>query len=224
MFASFKKTILLSCGPLLCLPGKSYAQLGFGGGFEYSMPVFVNNQVYAKRPALGNCGVLSYCPRDSKLFPSFSYLIKSMMVPVFNTFYNGQDVLATNHNFELNLNYRRSDENNYSVLFIGLGVAQIVPETNMNDNRGNPLSLIDTGNTHLYPLAQIGGKLMHRILPNSNFYVGLEASLKYIRVHSNDAYYIQNGNNYYKATIAGDIIYPGIQLQLYYFFERGKEY
>ena len=60
---------------LLSVPYNGYGQIGIGGGFEYGPALFVSNGVFARRPALGITGIISYAPRDSKLFPSVTYLL-----------------------------------------------------------------------------------------------------------------------------------------------------
>jgi hypothetical protein len=195
-----------------------YAQLGIGGGFEYGTGVFINNRVFAGAPSLGISGMLSYAPRESRLFPSLTYLLKTMVVPVNNGYYSGLEDVATVHHFVLNLNYRTTGEPNYYQLFMGIGIAKITPETNLTDMRGNPITLIDTASVSLYPVIQAGGKYMHRILGNSSFYLGLEANLKYIRMRSENVYYLQQGKSSVKATIAGEIIAPAVQIHLDYIF------
>ena len=221
---SVKKCALLFCPLLFLCIVKDYAQLALGAGFEYGLPVFVNKQVFVKTTSLGIGAVLSYCPPRSRVFPSVTYLIKSNHVPVGSQYYNTFDDYATYHNFALNLNYRTTEETHYSLFFIGIGIAGIKPGSGLEDSHGNALTLIDTGNIKIYPLVQGGVRYMHKILQNGNFYLGLEANIKYIRMHSDNAYYIQQGATISKATINGDIIFPGIQVQLIYFFERAAEY
>lgn len=205
---------------LLTTPAAN-AQVGIGGGFEYGTAAVINNGVFIRKPSIGIAGMLSYAPRDSKVFPSFSYLLKTIYVPVANDIYQDVNAPATDQHFALNINYRTTLESDYHLLFIGVGVAKINATKNLVDEDGNAITLTNTLPTaHLYPLVQAGGKYMHRILPNSSFYVGLEANLKYIRMHSDDVYYLQQGTNSVKATVSGDIVFPGLQVQLCYFFER----
>ena len=217
--AIFSGCILL----LLFDPVCGYAQLGIGGGFEYGTAAFVNKPVFVRRPSIGVSGMLSYAPRESKLFPSFTYLFKNIVVPVNNSYYPGQDDYANYQHFAINLNYRTTQESNYYQLFTGIGIARIRPEKNLNDGQGNAMTLIDTTSGNLYPMIQVGGKYMHRILSNSSFYLGLEANLKYIRMHSANTYYLQQGASSVKATIGGDVIFPGVQIHLDYFFDGNEE-
>ena len=199
-----------------------YAHLGIGGGFEYGTAAFINNGLFIKRPSLGISGMLSYAPRESKVFPSFTYLLKTIAVPVNNSYYKDQADLATSQHFVLNLNYRTSPESNYYQLFMGGGVSKIKPGTNLSDNNGYAMKLVDTATANLYPIVQVGAKYMHQILGNSSFYLGLEANLKYIRMHSENVYYLQQDKNLVKASIGGDVIFPSVQIHLDYFFD-GKE-
>ncbi len=201
----------------------TYAQIGLGGGFEYGTAAVVNNGIFIRKPNMAITAMLSYAPRDARLFPSFTYLLKTIYVPVANDTYPNINVPATDQHFALNLNYRTNLESDYHLLFLGVGVAKINAVTNLIDEQGNAITLTNTlASAHLYPLMQVGGKYMHRILPNSSFYVGLEANLKYIRMHSDDVYYLQQGSNSVKAAVAGDIIFPGLQVLLAYFLD-GKE-
>ncbi len=212
-----------TCIFLLLASGYGYAQLGIGGGFECSPAVFISNGVFVRRPSLGISGMLSYAPRDSRLFPSFTYLLKSIAVPVNNDYYPGLYDFARNQNFVLNLNYRTTDEQNYYLLFMGIGVANVSPGAHLNDEQGRPVTLVDKGSSNLYPVMQVGGKYMYRILNNGSFYLGLEANLRYIRMHSGNVYYLQQGKNSVQATIAGDILFLGVQIHLDYFFDRNEQ-
>jgi hypothetical protein len=202
---------------------RAYAQLGIGGGFEYGTALVLNNGIYARRPSMGVSGILSYAPRESKMFPSFTYLLKSIALPISNDRYSGLVDFATCQNFALNLNYRTTEEPDYYLLFMGIGLATINPDTYLYDNNGNTLTLIDTASVNRYPLIQLGGKYMHRILGNSSFYLGLEANLRYIRMHPDVPCYLQEGRSLANARIGGDIISPGVQIQLNYFFDKGEE-
>ncbi len=208
---------------LLLLPVVDYAQLGIGGGFEYGAPIFINSPVFAGRPSIGIGAILSYMPPAGRLFPSFAYLKKNILVPVNNGVYDKQDDFAAEDDFVLNLNYKPTDKEHYTLVFAGIGLANIVPEHHLNDRAGNSLELRDTGSVTKYPLMQIGCIYMHRILPNSNFYVGAEASMKYIRMHSDNVYYIWQKNNFTKASIAGNAVIPGVQVYLQYFFAKESE-
>lgn len=209
---------------LLAVTHPGYAQLGIGGGFEYGTAVFTNKEIFVGKPSLGFSAMLSYAPRKSKLFPSVTYLLKNMVVPVNNSYYSQQNDIARGHNFALNLNYRTSTyEPNYYQLFMGIGIAKISPEVNLSDKQGNALTLIDTTSVSLYPMVQVGCKYMYRILSNSSFYIGVEANLKYIRMHSADVDYLQQGSNIVKASIGGEIICPGIQVHLDYIFDGNEE-
>ena len=64
---------------------------------------------------------------------------------------------------------------------------------------------------------------MHRILSNSSFYFGVEANLKYIRMHADILYAIEYAAASVPATISGDIIFPGLLLHLDYIFDRKEE-
>ena len=83
-----------------------YAQISIGGGFEYGTAAFISKSVFVRRPSMAISGTLSIAPRDSKIFPSFTYLLKNMVVPVANSYYAGQTGTATDQHFALNLNYR----------------------------------------------------------------------------------------------------------------------
>jgi hypothetical protein len=205
---------------LLLASNYGYAQIAIGAGFECGTAVFINKGVFAGRPSVGLAGILSYAPRESKLFPSVTYLIKNIVVPIDNDHYPGLNGLATSQNFALNLNYGTRCESTYNQLFIGIGIAKIRPQTDLSDKMGNAVTLIDTANFNLYPMIQIGGKYMRRILNNASFYVGIEAHLRYIRMHSENVYYLQQDLSSVKATIAGEIISPGLQVHLDYFFGR----
>ncbi len=200
-----------------------YAQMSIGGGFEYGTAAFINKGIFVKRPSIGISGMISYAGRESKLFPSFTYLLKNIVVPVDNNYYTGVEDFAKDQHFALNLNYRTTFESDYYQLFMGVGIAHISPEKNLSDGQGNAMTLTDTASVSIYPLIQAGVKYMHRILPNSSFYVGIEANLKYIRMHSENVFYLQQGTGSVKATIAGDIIFPGVQIHLDYFFDRNEE-
>lgn len=199
-----------------------YAQIGIGGGFEYGTGAFINDGFFIKRPSLGITGMLSYAPRESKLFPSFTYLLKTMVVPVNNSYFANLSDLAKTQHFVLNLNYRTSPESNYYQFFMGVGASKITPETDLSDNNGYAVKLIDTAAANLYPIVQLGAKYMHRILENSSFYLGLEANLKYIRMHSDNVYYLQQDKNLVKASIGGDVIFPSVQIHLDYFFDGNE--
>jgi hypothetical protein len=200
-----------------------YAQLGVGGGFELGTAAFINKAVFVESPSIGISAMVSYAPPESTLFPSVTYLLRNTVVPVENDIYLKQRGIVTSQNFVLNLNYRTTDESNYYLLFWGIGIAKMRPETDLSDRLGNAITLIDSlPSTHLYPMIQAGCKYMHRILGNSSFYVGFEANIKYIRMHADNVYYIQQGSTFTKATITGDIVTPGVQVQLAYFFD-GKE-
>ncbi len=201
-----------------------YAQIGIGGGFEYGTAAFISKSVFVRRPSMAISGMLSIAPRDSKIFPSFTYLLKNMVVSVANSYYAGQTGTATDQHFALNLNYRTALEGDYYQYFIGGGIARISPRKTLNDQWGNPIILIDSaGSENIYPLIQLGAKYMHRILSNSSFYFGVEANLKYIRMHSENVYALQYGAASAPATISGDVIFPGILLHLNYIFDRKEE-
>jgi hypothetical protein len=207
----------------LLLPGVDYAQLGAAGGFEYGTPILVNKSVFIRRPSVGICAMVSYCPPEGRLFPSLSYLKKNIIVPVHNSAYEGQDDNAAEDNFVLNLNYRTTDKEHYTLVFAGIGVANIIPQHSLNDKLGNPMQLRDTGSITLYPLMQAGCRYMRRILPNSNFYLGLETDIKYIRMRSDNVYYIWQGSSATRASIGGNVIFPGVQVYLQYFFGKESE-
>lgn len=212
------------CVAVLCLVSgtdNGYAQLGIGGGFEFGTAAFVN-PAFIRKPSLGIAGMLSYGLRDSRIFPSFTYLLKTIAVPVNNSFYKDLTAPATSQHFVLNLNYRTTDNPDYNLFFLGVGVSKIKPNEGFNDGNGNDITLIDTASANLYPVMQGGVKYMHRILGNSSFYVGLEANLKYIRMHSENVYYLHQATSMVKATMGGDIIFPSVQIHLDYFFD-GKE-
>gem|GEM_PF-6692019 len=209
---------------LLSIVSVGYAQIGIGGGFEYGTAIFINKQVYIRRPSMAISGMLSLAPRESKIFPSFTYLLKNMVVPVANSYYADQAGSATDQHFALNLNYRTALEGDYYQCFIGGGIARINPGEALSDQWGNATSLIDSsGSGNIYPLIQLGGKYMHRILSNSSFYLGIEANLKYIRMHSENGYALQYGSASVPATISGDIVFPGLLLHLDYIFDRKEE-
>lgn len=199
------------------------AQLGIGGGMEYGMAIFANKPVFVKRPAAGVCAELSFSPGESRLFPSFSYLLKSILVPVHNTSFSNEGDFATMQNLMLKLNYRTSDGPHYSLLFFGVGAASIVPENDLSDNQGSAIAIADTGSINLYPAVEMGIRYMQKILPNGGFYLGLEGSVRYIRMHSQNDYYLRQGTTLASATIGGDIILPGIAVTLQYFFIRNGE-
>jgi hypothetical protein len=138
---------------------------------------------------------------------------------VHNTYFNDLEDFATEHRFALRLNYRTSMEQSYHLLFIGIGAADIRPERTLSDQNGDAIALTDTGSSHLYPLVQVGGVYMKRILPNSGFYLGLEACLQYVSMHSENRYYLQQPGISVPATIGGDVVSPGISIKLLYIFD-----
>jgi hypothetical protein len=218
------KTVSICIFLSLSYFSNSYAQIGIGSGFEYGTAIFINKQVYIRRPSMGISGMMSYAPRESKIFPSFTYLLKNMVVPIANSYYADQTGTATDQHFALNLNYRTALEGDYYQCFIGGGIARTNPWKTLSDQWGNAISLIDSsGSDNIYPLIQVGGKYMHRILSNSSFYLGIEANLKYIRMHSENGYALQYGSASVPATISGDIIFPGLLLHLDYIFDRKEE-
>jgi len=208
---------------VLGMTGPCRAQLGIAGGLEYGTAVFANSPVYVNRPTVGVCTELTFRPRNLRLSPSFSYLFKSISVPVHSAAFSGLDDFANLRNFMLKLNYRTSDEGTYSVLFVGVGVASIEPSANLADNAGNAINVTDTGTLNMYPAVELGIRRMWRILPNGGFYLGLEGSVTYIRMHSQNEYYLRQGSTEASATIGGNIMMPGIALTLQYFFMRNGE-
>jgi len=205
----------------LAAPGR--AQVGIAAGLEYGTAIFANKAVFATRPSTGIAAELTFRPRDSRLYPSLSCLFKTITVPVRNSTFSGLDDFADLHQFMLKLNYRTSDEPSYTAVFLGVGVAQIAPQTNFNDNTGSAIAINDTGSTNLYPAVELGIRRMWRILPNGGFYLGLEGSVCYIHMHAQNQYYLQQGATVAEATIGGDVIVPEIAVTLHYFFMRRGE-
>ncbi len=218
-----KKSVWLCLLSLWCFT-ESDAQLLIGTGFEYGVPVIVGKQVFVQTDPVGLSGVVGYELKGSVVYPTFSYLIKSIRVPVYSAGQSGLQDFATDHNFALNLNYRMGDWDKYLALFAGIGIAQIKPEDNVDGYAGgNAVWLRDTGSATMYPLVQAGGRWLWRILPNSNFYFCLEADMKYIKAQNNNEYYLWRGKDYAKATIGGNIFFPSVMVQLLYVFERRRE-
>jgi hypothetical protein len=175
---------------VLGMAGPCGAQLGIDGGLEYGTAIFANKQVYVGRPSVGICAGMAFRPRNTRLSPSFSCLFKTISVPVRRSAFPGLDDFATLRNFMLKLNYRTSDEPSYTELFLGVGVAGITPQTNLTDNTGNAINVSDTLSINMYPAVELGIRRMWKILPNGGFYLGLEGSLCYIRMHSQNQYYL----------------------------------
>jgi hypothetical protein len=199
------------------------AQLGIAAGLEYGTAIFANTPVFVKQPSTGIAVGVAFRPRTSRLYPSLSCLIKTITVPVRSAAFPGLDDFAGMRHFMLKLNYRTTDEPTYTALFFGVGVAHIVPQTSLSDNMGNAIAITDTGSTNLYPAAELGIRRMWKILPNGGFYLGLEGSICYIHMHSQNQYYLQQGATIAAATIGGDVIMPEIALTLHYFFMRNGE-
>ncbi len=164
IYRTFSPVILAICCSCPCK-----AQLGLAAGWEYGTAMFANSPFFIRRPSSGIYTELCYAPPESRIFPSFSYMLKTIPVPVRNTFFNNPDDFAKFQHYILKLNYRMSEEQHYHLLFLGIGVASILPETVLSDQQGNAIALIDTANTHLYALVQAGVQYMRRILPNPAF-------------------------------------------------------
>ena len=61
---------------------------------------------------------------------------------------------------------------------------------------------------------------MKRVLPNSGFYLGLEAHVMYVAMHSQNHYYLQQGSVVAPATIGGDMVEAGVAVKLLYVFDH----
>lgn len=211
---------------LLALCGYTHqagAQLYAGAGFEYGLPIVAGRQTFVKTAPVGFAADVGCLVPHSRLFPSFTYLLKEIRLPVANNTYSNLSDQATSNVYALNMNYKPiGNDDNYTALYLGIGVAKINPDRNLDDNTGNALSLRDTGSNDLYPLAQLGIQYRHRILPNSNFFLCLEANVRYISFRNNNRYYLGYGSNSASvpATINGSIYFPSVFIHLDYVFGR----
>jgi len=217
------RRIVLALGVLVFfIPAE--AQWSIGGGVGYGTAMFVNGAFFAARPAMSACGDLGYMPGEGRLFPSFSYMLRTTHVQVQNAHFHDLEDLAREQHFALQLNYRDRLEQHYHLFFLGIGVANIRPDKVMSDQYGYDIIMNDTGSIHLYPLVQAGARIMRRILPNSGFYLGLEANVQYVAMHNENRYYLQQGTILVPATIGGDILLPGIAVKLLYVFDKVERY
>lgn len=218
-----RRSLFLIAGFLLSRQPVS-GQLVIGGGLEYGGAIFLNHPLFAGRPSMAACGELAYIPPNGNFYPSFCYRLKSLVVPVQNSPFKNLDDIAMEHNFALRLNYRTSREQHFSVLFVGIGVAGILPEKSLSDQYGNEISLADSATVNLYGLVQAGARYMTRVLPNSGFYLGLEAYVQYVAMKPTNYYRLQQGSTVTAATISGDVVMPSIAVKLLYAFEKAERY
>ena len=218
---SIKHILFACCSISVLFAGSACAQVAVSTGVECGFPFFVNRQGYYNLESFGLRTDVSYQPRNTTLYPSASFLLTYMQLPVYASNYSGLNVFASNRSLMLNLNCKSDRENNNFLIYGGLGVAQIQPNGNVYNTNSTDLQLVSLYNINLYPAINAGCKFYHRLPVRRPIYVTFEANLTYIRMYANDnEYYIQSYNARQKVSIYGDILFPGAVFSMCYIFER----
>lgn len=207
------------------MPLSANAQLIVGIGSSIGASYFLDRQAYYNSLSPGIGLHISYCPPNniSAFYPSASFYIHQMQIPVFSSLLDGLTIPATSKCWLLNLNYKLTDNENNFIAYGGIGVSHIAPDVTASVYYGPgsiALALINEGNSEYYPTLNTGIIYLKHISKKAPLYLGIDGQLKYIYIYQNGKYYVQNTSVREEAYVSGNMIFPSLVISINYAFER----